>query len=69
MVAVCRWLKGVTQRSVTRALGEWKFQRGKVRKSDLGVKVAMLKVSLQLGGGDVVAVLAGNVTEEILGLS
>lgn len=43
VVAVCRWLKGVTRRSVTRSLGEGKFQRGEVRKSSLGVKMAVLK--------------------------
>lgn len=68
MVAVCRWSKDVTQRSVARALGEWKFQRGEVRKSNR-VKMAMLKASLQLGGGVAVAVLVRNLTEEILGLS
>lgn len=39
-----------------------------MRRNNLGVKMAMLKVSFQLGRVDAVAVLVRNITDEILTL-
>lgn len=68
LLFIYRWLKGVTQRNVAKCLGEWKLQRVQVRRNNLGVKMAMLKVSFQLGRVDAVAVLVRNITDEILTL-
>lgn len=69
VVAVYRWLKGVTQRNITRPLDEWKCQRGKfypaMRKSNLGVETAMLEVSWSLERVEAVIEHLRNISEEI----